>query len=114
MRSQYALHGGSVSEIWREKEMGGSREMMKSAERVAIVGLGYVGLPLAIAFGRVGHTIGFDLNEEKVRAYRQGSDPMNEVSREEFGSAKELDFYHRRRASGRGRLRHRRCPDAGR
>ena len=66
--------------------------MMKSAERVAIVGLGYVGLPLAIAFGRVGHTIGFDLNEEKVRAYRQGSDPMNEVSREEFGSAKELDF----------------------
>ena len=43
---------------------------------VAIVGLGYVGLPLAVAFGRRGRTIGFDLNEEKLASYRQGCDAL--------------------------------------
>ncbi len=66
--------------------------MTKPVGKVAIVGLGYVGLPLAIAFGRTGATIGFDLNEAKLRAYQAGSDPTDEVSREEFAGAKQLSF----------------------
>jgi len=66
--------------------------MMKPVDKVAVVGLGYVGLPLAIAFGRVGTTIGFDLNETKLRAYQQGGDPTGGVSHEEFTSAKQLSF----------------------
>ena len=57
---------------------------------VAVVGLGYVGLPLAIEFGKKHPTIGFDLSERKVAAYRDGHDPMGEVSREEFESASQL------------------------
>ena len=49
---------------------------------VAVVGLGYVGLPLAVEFGRKFRTIGFDLSQAKVDAYRRGEDPTGEVSRE--------------------------------
>ncbi len=47
---------------------------------VGIVGLGYVGLPLAVAFGRQLPTIGFDLDERKLDRYREGVDPSCEVS----------------------------------
>ena len=42
-----------------------------SIETIAIVGLGYVGLPLAVAFGKQLRTIGFDLNEFKLNSYRE-------------------------------------------
>jgi hypothetical protein len=42
---------------------------------VAVVGLGYVGLPLAVEFGKKGRTIGFDLSASKVAHYRQHVDP---------------------------------------
>ena len=58
---------------------------------VAIVGLGYVGLPLAVAFGRRGRTIGFDLNEEKLASYRQGIDPTGEVSQKNLDAAQHLE-----------------------
>jgi UDP-N-acetyl-D-glucosamine/UDP-N-acetyl-D-galactosamine dehydrogenase len=51
---------------------------------VAVVGLGYVGLPLAIEFGKRYSTIGYDLAEEKIRHYRAMRDPTGEVAREEF------------------------------
>jgi UDP-N-acetyl-D-galactosamine dehydrogenase len=57
---------------------------------VAVVGLGYVGLPLAVEFGKGYPTIGFDLSERKVAAYRDGHDPTGEVSRAEFASASRL------------------------
>ena len=57
---------------------------------VAVVGLGYVGLPLAVEFGKKYPTIGFDLSEKKVAAYRDGHDPTGEVSREDFASASRL------------------------
>jgi UDP-N-acetyl-D-galactosamine dehydrogenase len=57
---------------------------------VAVVGLGYVGLPLAVEFGKGYPTIGFDLSESKVAAYRDGHDPTGEVSRAEFASASRL------------------------
>jgi len=46
---------------------------------IAVVGLGYVGLPLAVAFGRKFPTIGFDLSQAKVDAYRRHVDPTGEV-----------------------------------
>lgn len=58
---------------------------------VAVIGLGYVGLPLAVAFGKRFRTIGFDLAESKVAAYRQGFDPTGEVSREELAEAVHLE-----------------------
>ena len=59
---------------------------------VAVVGLGYVGLPLALGFGQKMPTIGFDLSEEKVRAYREGFDPTGEVSRDVFSAARQISF----------------------
>lgn len=64
----------------------------KRLEKVAIVGLGYVGLPLAVAFGRSRPTIGLDLNESKLAAYRDGRDPSGEVSAAELQGATHLEF----------------------
>src|SRR5438093_13596697 len=57
---------------------------------VAIVGLGYVGLPLAVAFGKAFRTIGFDLSTEKVENYRRYIDPTGEVSGEDLRAAAQL------------------------
>jgi len=61
-------------------------------ETVAVVGLGYVGLPLAVAFGHELPTIGFDLDENKLALYRQGCDPGGEVNQARLASATQLDF----------------------
>jgi len=61
-------------------------------ETVAIVGLGYVGLPLAVAFGRQRRTIGFDLNKRKLARYRANDDPTGEVGSAELAEAKHLEF----------------------
>lgn len=57
---------------------------------VAVVGLGYVGLPLAVEFGKKRKTIGFDLSETKVESYRRHIDPTGEVSSEELRAARLL------------------------
>jgi UDP-N-acetyl-D-galactosamine dehydrogenase len=54
---------------------------------VAVVGLGYVGLPLAVEFAKVFPTIGFDLAEAKIEHFRRHEDPTGEVSREQFEAA---------------------------
>ncbi|MFV0275787.1 MAG: nucleotide sugar dehydrogenase [Parahaliea sp.] len=61
-------------------------------DTIAIVGLGYVGLPLAVAFGGQRPTIGFDINEAKLAHYRNQFDPSGEVSREELAAATGLEF----------------------
>jgi UDP-N-acetyl-D-galactosamine dehydrogenase len=58
---------------------------------VAVVGLGYVGLPLAVEFGKKHRTIGFDLSDEKVSAYRQRIDPTGEVASDDFKAASKLE-----------------------
>jgi len=56
--------------------------------KIAIVGLGYVGLPVALAFGRkFPGTIGFDRDEAKVKRLRAGEDPTGQVTREELSRA---------------------------
>ena len=57
---------------------------------IAVVGLGYVGLPLAVEFGKRFPTIGFDLSERKVAAYKTFVDPTGEVSTEELRAATKL------------------------
>ncbi len=57
---------------------------------VAVVGLGYVGLPLAVAFGKKFKTYGFDLSPQKVAAYQTFVDPTGEVSSDDLRAAKHL------------------------
>ena len=57
---------------------------------IAVVGLGYVGLPLAVEFGKKYKTLGLDLSAEKVAAYARHVDPTGEVSSENFRAATQL------------------------
>ena len=57
---------------------------------VAVVGLGYVGLPLAVEFGKKMTTIGYDLSVEKIEHYRRFCDPTGEVSTEDLKAAGQL------------------------
>lgn len=59
---------------------------------VAVVGLGYVGLPLALAFGRRLNTIGFDISDNKLQAYREGVDPTGEMDAAAFKAADKIRF----------------------
>ena len=66
--------------------------MTASRETIAVVGLGYVGLPLAVEFGRHYATIGFDLSQKKIDAYSSGVDPTGEVEPEELAASKGLEY----------------------
>ena len=57
---------------------------------IAVIGLGYVGLPLAVEFGKKMKTVGFDLHQEKVDAYARHVDPTGEVSSEDLKAAVHL------------------------
>ena len=57
---------------------------------VAVVGLGYVGLPLAVEFGKKYDTIGYDLSTEKIDSYRRFCDPTGEVSTDDLKAATRL------------------------
>jgi UDP-N-acetyl-D-galactosamine dehydrogenase len=63
---------------------------MSAAKTIAVIGLGYVGLPLAVEFGKHLPTIGFDLSSAKIDAYRKGFDPTGEVTPEQLKSASKL------------------------
>ena len=54
---------------------------------VAVIGLGYVGLPLVVAFGKQMRTIGFDIAQHKVAACQRGTDPSRELSDGELAAA---------------------------
>jgi len=57
---------------------------------IAVIGLGYVGLPLAVEFGKKHETLGFDLSADKVSAYARHVDPTGEVSGEDLRAATRL------------------------
>jgi len=59
---------------------------------IAVVGLGYVGLPLAVTLGRMFPTIGFDIKEQAIKSYNKGFDPNCEVSAEDFQAASQITF----------------------
>lgn len=60
--------------------------------KIAIIGLGYVGMPLAVEFGKIYETVGFDINKERVAELREGYDRTLEVESENLKSAKKLSF----------------------
>jgi UDP-N-acetyl-D-galactosamine dehydrogenase len=60
---------------------------------IAVIGLGYVGLPLAVEFGKKYRTLGFDLSARKVAAYREFNDPTGEVSTEDLKAAVHLSCH---------------------
>ena len=65
---------------------------MKKNHNIAIVGLGYVGLPLAVAFSKHYKTIGYDINQERVNELQSFNDRTLETTSEELESAKQLSF----------------------
>lgn len=65
---------------------------MLGNKQVAVIGLGYVGLPLALAFGREISTVGFEISSAKVNAYREGYDPTGEMAGELFERARQLSY----------------------
>lgn len=58
--------------------------IINKEEKIALVGLGYVGMPIAVAFAKKVDVIGFDLNSAKIDLYKQGIDPTNEVGNDEI------------------------------
>ena len=63
-------------------------KLVSGEEKLSLVGLGYVGMPIAVAFARRIKVIGFDLNEKKIGLYKNGIDPTNEVGNEVIKNTK--------------------------
>ena len=57
-------------------------KIIKGEEKISLVGLGYVGMPIAVAFAKKVKVVGFDLNAKKIELYKSGVDPTNEVGDE--------------------------------
>ena len=57
-------------------------KLVSGEEKLSLVGLGYVGMPIAVAFARKIKVVGFDLNAQKIELYKSGVDPTNEVGNE--------------------------------
>lgn len=65
-----------------EKSMGLYEKIVNKEEKISLVGLGYVGMPIAVAFARKVNVVGYDLNTAKIDLYKNGIDPTNEVGDE--------------------------------
>ncbi len=68
----------------RKKEKTGEmdalyRKIISGEEKISLIGLGYVGTPIAVAFAKKAKVVGFDINAQKIALYRSGIDPTNEV-----------------------------------
>ncbi|MEO8704239.1 MAG: NAD(P)-binding domain-containing protein, partial [Kofleriaceae bacterium] len=61
-------------------------------EKIAVIGLGYVGLPVAISFGRKLGTVGFDIRQRRVDELKKGHDETLEVTSDQLASAKQLEL----------------------
>ena len=67
------------------------KKLLSGEEKLSLVGLGYVGMPIAVAFAKKVPVIGYDLNEKKIELYKSGIDPTNEVGNEAIKATK-VDF----------------------
>lgn len=66
-------------------------DIINRKEKISLIGLGYVGMPIAVSFSRKAEVIGFDVNEAKVELYKQGIDPTKEVGDEAIAACT-VDF----------------------
>ncbi|MFZ1259780.1 MAG: nucleotide sugar dehydrogenase, partial [Chitinophagaceae bacterium] len=60
------------------------KELIERKEKLAVIGLGYVGLPIALEFARQLSVIGFDINPKRIDMMKQGVDPSNELEKKDF------------------------------
>jgi UDP-N-acetyl-D-glucosamine/UDP-N-acetyl-D-galactosamine dehydrogenase len=60
------------------------KDLVERKEKLAVIGLGYVGLPIALEFARKISVIGFDINEKRIEMMKNGIDPSNELEKEAF------------------------------
>ena len=65
---------------------------LSSDDTIAVIGLGYVGLPLAVEFARQTPTVGFDINDARICELKAGVDRTQEVSAEELAGASRLSY----------------------
>ncbi len=63
-------------------------KIVNGEEKISLVGLGYVGMPIAVAFAKKVGVIGYDLNSKKIELYKSGIDPTNEVGNEVIKNTK--------------------------
>ena len=68
-------------------------KIVKKESTVALIGLGYVGLPIALAFAKKVKVIGFDINEKRVGLMKKGIDPSFELSKDDFKKS-DIRFTH--------------------
>jgi UDP-N-acetyl-D-galactosamine dehydrogenase len=68
--------------------------IIKKDAKIAVIGLGYVGLPIALAFAKKVKVIGFDIHEGRVNMMKKGIDPSNELSKEDFKNS-DIQFTHK-------------------
>ncbi len=61
-------------------------KIISKKEKIALVGLGYVGMPIAVEFSKHVNVIGFDINKAKIEAYKNGIDPTREIGDEAIGA----------------------------
>ena len=61
-------------------------------KKIALIGLGYVGLPLAIEFGKKFKVVGYDINEDRINLLKKFDDPNLEISKKEFSESSHLSF----------------------
>ena len=68
-------------------------KLLNKEEKLSVIGLGYVGMPLAVTFAEKEiNVIGFDLNKEKVNKYLNGEDPTNEIGNERLKKLTTIEF----------------------
>lgn len=68
-------------------------KLLSKEEKLSVIGLGYVGMPLAVTFAEKGiNVIGFDLNKEKVNKYLNGEDPTNEIGSKRLKKLNTIEF----------------------
>ncbi len=60
------------------------QDLVDKKAKLAVIGLGYVGLPIALEFAKTVSVIGFDINQKRIDMMKQGRDPSNEVDSETF------------------------------
>ncbi len=70
------------------------QQILKKEAKIAVIGLGYVGLPIALAFAKKVSVIGFDINEARVSQMKKGIDPSNELSKKDFEKC-DIKFTHK-------------------
>ena len=66
-------------------------EIQKKEAKIALIGLGYVGLPIALAFAKHASVIGFDINAERVEMMKNGEDPSKELDASDFANS-DIEF----------------------